>query len=80
MFLSSSFLKRTVVTPERAFTTVDFPWATCPMVPRLIVAWREITSGLSGVSFVTSSVLKFYEKKKKEEKARYGVSKIKKCV
>jgi hypothetical protein len=33
MFLSSSFLKRTVWTPEIAFTTVDLPWATCPIVP-----------------------------------------------
>ena len=108
MFLSSSFLKRTVCTPEIALTTVDLPWATWPMVPverggcgvervsekegergrgseraravaggespsisclpsahnssanfpspMLIVAWREMTSGDSGVSFVTSSV------------------------
>lgn len=34
MFLSSSFLNLTVCTPEIAFTTVDFPWATWPMVPR----------------------------------------------
>src|SRR5580693_8689026 len=33
MFRTSSFLKRTVMTPEMAFTTVDFPCATCPMVP-----------------------------------------------
>lgn len=33
MLRSSSFLKRTVCTPEMALTTVDFPWATCPMVP-----------------------------------------------
>ena len=33
MFLSSSFLKRTVWTPEIAFTTVDLPWATWPIVP-----------------------------------------------
>lgn len=33
IFLSSSFLKRTVCTPEIAFTIVDFPCATCPMVP-----------------------------------------------
>jgi hypothetical protein len=38
MFRSISFLKRIVWTPEIAFTTVDFPWATCPMVPILIVA------------------------------------------
>lgn len=34
MFLSSSFLNLTVCTPEIAFTTVDFPWATWPMVPK----------------------------------------------
>ena len=33
IFLSSSFLKRTVWTPEIALTIVDFPWATCPIVP-----------------------------------------------
>ena len=33
MFRTSSFLKRTVMTPDMAFTTVDFPCATCPMVP-----------------------------------------------
>lgn len=33
MFLSSSFLNLTVWTPEMALTTVDFPWATWPMVP-----------------------------------------------
>lgn len=33
MFLSSSFLNLTVWTPEIAFTTVDFPWATWPIVP-----------------------------------------------
>lgn len=33
IFLSNSFLKRTVCTPEMAFTIVDFPCATCPMVP-----------------------------------------------
>lgn len=54
MFLSNSFLKRTVWTPEIAFTTVDFPWATCPMVPMLMVACREMTSGERGVSFEMS--------------------------
>lgn len=54
MLRSSSFLKRTVCTPEMALTTVDLPWATCPIVPMLIVAWREMTSGDSGVSLVTS--------------------------
>jgi hypothetical protein len=28
------------ITPESALTTVDFPWATWPMVPILMVAWR----------------------------------------
>lgn len=28
MLRSSSFLKRTVCTPESALTTVDLPWAT----------------------------------------------------
>jgi hypothetical protein len=40
MFRTSSFLKRTVMTPEIALTTVDLPWATCPIVPRFIVAWQ----------------------------------------
>lgn len=41
IFLSSSFLNRTVRTSEIAFTTVDFPWATCPIVPidECITAW-----------------------------------------
>lgn len=38
MLRSSSFLKRTVWTPEMALTTVDLPWATWPMVP--INMWR----------------------------------------
>lgn len=54
IFLSSSFLKRTVCTLEIALTTVDFPWATCPIVPMLMVACREMTSGDCGVNFVTS--------------------------
>lgn len=54
MLRSSSFLKRTVCTPEIAFTTVDLPCATWPIVPMLMVAWREITSGDSGVSLVMS--------------------------
>jgi len=33
MLRSSSFLKRTVWTPEMALTTVDLPCATWPMVP-----------------------------------------------
>ena len=40
-----------------ALTTVLFPWATWPMVPMLIVAWREMISGDSGFSVVRSRVL-----------------------
>lgn len=54
MLRSSSFLNLTVCTPEMAFTTVDFPWATCPIVPIFIVACLLITSGDKAVSFVTS--------------------------
>ena len=39
-----------------AFTTVLFPWATWPIVPMLIVAWRQIISGDSGLSFEKSIV------------------------
>lgn len=56
MFLSSSFLNRTVCTPEIAFTTVDLPCATCPIVPMLIVACLAIISGDSGDSVETSRV------------------------
>ena len=42
MFLSISFLNRIVWTPEIALTTVDFPCATCPIVPIFIVACLEI--------------------------------------
>ena len=38
MLRSSSFLKRTVWTPEIALTTVDLPCATWPIVP---VVWVE---------------------------------------
>ena len=41
-------------TPDKAFTVVDFPWATCPMVPMLMVACREMISGVSGDSTETS--------------------------
>lgn len=54
IFRSNSFLKRTVCTPEMALTTVDFPCATWPIVPMLMVAWREITSGDSGVKLLIS--------------------------
>ena len=33
MFRTSSFLNLTVMTPDIAFTTVDLPCATCPIVP-----------------------------------------------
>lgn len=55
MFLSSSFLNLTVWTPEMALTRVDFPCATWPIVPMLIVAWRAMTSGESGLSVVGST-------------------------
>ena len=44
------------LTPEIARTKVDLPWATWPMVPMLMVAWREMISGVSGVSFVISAL------------------------
>ena len=61
MFRSISFLNRIVWTPEIALTTVDFPCATCPIVPIFMVAclplnlhlsrllYLEITSGDVGV-------------------------------
>jgi hypothetical protein len=60
MFLNFSFELFTVLIPEIALTTVDFPWATCPIVPMLIVAYLEITSGERGVNssiFSSSRVL-----------------------
>ena len=60
IFLSSSFLNLTVCTPEMALTTVDFPWATWPMVPTLMVAWRLMTSGDRGVNVLTSCSHKDY--------------------
>lgn len=56
MLRSCSFLNRTVCTPEMAFTTVDFPWATWPMVPMLMVACRAIISGVNGESVEVSMV------------------------
>ena len=50
MFLNFSFELLTVLMPDIALTTVDFPCATCPIVPMLIVACLEITSGDNGVS------------------------------
>jgi hypothetical protein len=43
------------LTPEMALTRVDFPCATCPIVPMLIVACLEMISGVKGVIFSTSS-------------------------
>lgn len=43
MLRSSSFLKRTVWTPDIAFTTVDFPWATCPIVPEMVCNVSELS-------------------------------------
>ena len=57
IFLSSSFLKRTVCTPDIALTTVDFPCATCPIVPIFMVACRAIISGVRGVKVDVSRVL-----------------------
>ena len=49
-----------MLSPVRLFTTVDFPCATCPIVPTLIVACLEITSGDNGVSFEISNVSRFW--------------------
>ena len=58
-----------------ALTTVDFPCATWPMVPKFIVAWRDITSGLRGVKVDTSSLLRSCVVERKEEKeGRYRQS------
>ena len=57
IFLSNSFLNRTVCTPDIAFTTVDFPCATCPIVPMFMVACRAMISGVSGVSEARSRSL-----------------------
>lgn len=56
MFLSNSFLNLTVCTPDMAFTTVDLPCATCPIVPMLIVACLAMISGDRGVRADTSRV------------------------
>ncbi len=50
MFLTLSCLNLTVLTPDTALTTVDFPCATCPTVPTLMVACRLMTCGASEVS------------------------------
>lgn len=56
IFRSSSGLVLTVFTPLIALTTVDLPWATWPMVPMLMVACLEMTSGVSGVSVEGSGI------------------------
>ena len=43
IFLTLSCLNLTVLTPDTALTTVDFPCATCPTVPTLRVACLLIT-------------------------------------
>jgi hypothetical protein len=48
MLRSSSFLNLTVWTPEIAFTTVDLPCATCPMVPGCAASTRMIKVKLDG--------------------------------
>ena len=79
MFRSSSFLKRTVCTPEMALTMVDFPCATWPMVlQQQCVAINALPSGgmyggyvhihewlLTGVA---SHIKKRERKKRKEGK------------
>ena len=54
MLRSSSFLNRTVCTPEMAFTTVDFPCATWPMVPIFVVACLAMMTGDIAVRDLTS--------------------------
>ena len=56
MFRTRSFECWRVSLPLSAWTTVDFPWATCPIVPMLIVACLAITSGVRGVSCLISKV------------------------
>lgn len=55
IFLNISGLNLTVLTDEIALTTVDFPWATCPMVPMLRVACLLMTCGDEGVRVGMSS-------------------------
>lgn len=43
------FNKILTFVPEIALTKVDFPWATCPIVPIFYVAYLEIISGVKGV-------------------------------
>ena len=56
MFRTSSFLNRTVMTPDIAFTTVDFPWATWPIVPAIALSARAAPSG-RGLTEVDCSLL-----------------------
>lgn len=53
--IQKGYDKRTC-TPEIAFTTVDLPWATCPIVPMLMVACLLMISGDRGVNLAGSSV------------------------
>lgn len=48
MLRSSSFLKRTVWTPEMARTVDDLPCATWPMVPMLIWKFRVSSAARDG--------------------------------
>ena len=51
-----SWQNKLTLVPEMAKTSVDFPWATWPMVPMFWVAYLEIISGSRGV---ISSILSF---------------------
>lgn len=54
MDLTYSSICLTVFTPDIAFTNVDLPWATWPIVPILIVAYLEIALKDSGVILAIS--------------------------
>lgn len=51
IFRTSSFLNLTVITPEIAFTTVDFPWATWPIVPTTTHLTQDPCIGAYGLYF-----------------------------
>lgn len=53
--LTYSSICLTVLTPDIAFTNVDLPCATCPIVPILIVACLDIEHIDSGVIVLISS-------------------------
>ena len=55
IFLTFYCRNLTVSTPEIARTTVDFPWATWPIVPMLSVACLLITWGDEAVRLGISS-------------------------